>query len=149
MPMSPWIYLYLIRKDYPTTGVLKLIQVPSFIRFVKNRDQEGLPDYWGIETASAKIQAPLYQQIRKDYPTTGVLKQLCWDHQQSIYPFHQEGLPDYWGIETFFRFQFQVAKVFFIRKDYPTTGVLKHFSNDLLQHITPDLSGRITRLLGY
>ena len=49
-------------------------------------DQEGLPDYWGIET-------PFCQpQIRKDYPTTGVLKLPSANYQ--------EGLPDYWGIET-------------------------------------------------
>ena len=39
-------------------------------------DQEGLPDYWGIETYRGKTQ-------------------LC----AHIF-FNQEGLPDYWGIET-------------------------------------------------
>ena len=38
--------------------------------------QEGLPDYWGIET---------------DF-VSGTGEQ---------FPNHQEGLPDYWGIETF------------------------------------------------
>ena len=37
---------------------------------------------------------------------------------------YQEGLPDYWGIETFGVFQFFV-NIEQIRKDYPTTGVLK------------------------
>ena len=64
-----------IRKDYPTTGVLKLL------RKVSNPDggvtnQEGLPDYWGIETVKNMRLQP---ELLRD----------------------QEGLPDYWGIETF------------------------------------------------
>ena len=39
-----------IRKDYPTTGVLKLIaSVCVFFHRITSH-QEGLPDYWGIET---------------------------------------------------------------------------------------------------
>ena len=39
-------------------------------------DQEGLPDYWGIETNFVAL--------------------FFYGHL----PPHQEGLPDYWGIET-------------------------------------------------
>ncbi len=38
-----------IRKDYPTTGVLKRRRKPLY-RPLHRKDQEGLPDYWGIET---------------------------------------------------------------------------------------------------
>ena len=66
--------MILIRKDYPTTGVLKLLMSPAFQAFSHN-NQEGLPDYWGIETY------PLF-------------------HHPLLEPHYQEGLPDYWGIET-------------------------------------------------
>ena len=62
-----------IRKDYPTTGVLKLIIMILAI-FFRKEHQEGLPDYWGIETKPARGMP-----IAK-------LKT------------NQEGLPDYWGI---------------------------------------------------
>ena len=39
-------------------------------------NQEGLPDYWGIETHPRQHKQHLYRKIRKDYPTTGVLKLL-------------------------------------------------------------------------
>ena len=39
-------------------------------------DQEGLPDYWGIETNLLICQS------------------------SCVCRFYQEGLPDYWGIET-------------------------------------------------
>ena len=64
----------LIRKDYPTTGVLKRI----------------LQNVFSVASG----------EIRKDYPTTGVLKLLLSSH-----------LVD--------------PKYMHIRKDYPTTGVLK------------------------
>ncbi len=38
-----------IRKDYPTTGVLKLYGI-RVLNFFCVLHQEGLPDYWGIET---------------------------------------------------------------------------------------------------
>ena len=66
-----------IRKDYPTTGVLRLLTAKDGIDEGKASDQEGLPDYWGIET----YLHDLLQYI----PTIS----------------YQEGLPDYWGIETF------------------------------------------------
>ena len=40
-----------IRKDYPTTGVLKRDLVVDVC--LEAGDQEGLPDYWGIETTSS------------------------------------------------------------------------------------------------
>ena len=40
-------------------------------------DQEGLPDYWGIETFTSSRYEP-FEALVHD----------------------QEGLPDYWGIET-------------------------------------------------
>ena len=64
-------------------------------------DQEGLPDYWGIETI-------LYELL------------LFLDHCQN-----QEGLPDYWGIETCSSPWSVLWQRSRIRKDYPTTGVLK------------------------
>ena len=63
--------------------------------------QEGLPDYWGIEKISASaIGLDFAHPIRKDYPTTGVLKKIgkCYNSGNSL--FDQEGLPDYWGIEN-------------------------------------------------
>ena len=61
-----------IRKDYPTTGVLK-------------------PRTDG--------SAPLDpEQIRKDYPTTGVLKPHVVGKFGLGHEAHQEGLSDYWGI---------------------------------------------------
>ncbi len=62
-----------IRKDYPTTGVLK--QPPCVILGTSLKNQEGLPDYWGIETL--------------------LLPALLG---QSASGFDQEGLPAYWGI---------------------------------------------------
>ena len=88
--------------------------------------QEGLPDYWGIET-----QVPAV-------PVRGSFRQ------------YQEGLPDYWGIETVFPADMFDAESNPIRKDYPTTGVLKLRLKVVT--FTPSnslLSGRITRLLGY
>ena len=86
------------------------------------QDQEGLPDYWGIETRGAfkpnhftHMFPPIYQEglpdywgietyfkrhphlLAYDYPTTGVLTSRCL---LSPTRKHQEGLPDYWGIET-------------------------------------------------
>ena len=88
-----------IRKDYPTTGVLKLAQ-HNLLLSPEPENQEGLPDYWGIETSlSAMLSSPLF--------------------------FDQEGLPDYWGIETISNFWIGAAFDRRIRKDYPTTGVLK------------------------
>ena len=63
-----------IRKDYPTTGVLKLFKWWGV--HDSPTHQEGLPDYWGIETSKSNT------------PRTA-----------RIFP-NQEGLPDYWGIET-------------------------------------------------
>ena len=63
----------MIRKDYPTTGVLKLYIDDA--SYVSVDDQEGLPDYWGIETI---LWRKFIKKLRK----------------------YQEGLPDYWGIET-------------------------------------------------
>ena len=65
-----------IRKDYPTTGVLKRGDMIV----------EG--------------QHPIASQIRKDYPTTGVLKRVR----------ETNSTDNSLGV---------------IRKDYPTTGVLK------------------------
>ena len=64
-----------IRKDYPTTGVLK----HRNLRLIG---------------------------IRKDYPTTGVLKLILYCHSPLL--------------------------IVFIRKDYPTTGVLKPTTWSLL-----------------
>ena len=62
-----------IRKDYPTTGVLKLVDsTPGGVATA--RHQEGLPDYWGIETILYHVGDSDFLKIRKDYPTTGVLK---------------------------------------------------------------------------
>ena len=66
---------YEIRKDYPTTGVLKLM-LPVGILQVDAHYQEGLPDYWGIET--------FFKTLAREKNAV----------------FDQEGLPDYWGIET-------------------------------------------------
>ena len=93
--------LFLIRKDYPTTGVLKL-------------------------KASVPKGEKLYGTIRKDYPTTGVLKLANAPGVRHVPALaYQEGLPDYWGIETHASLALHVVIFFVIRKDYPTTGVLK------------------------
>ena len=65
-----------IRKDYPLTGVLKPFTAKRK-QLLHRLNQEGLPAYWGIETALGLLGA------------TGLK---CKD---------QEGLPAYWGIETF------------------------------------------------
>ena len=88
-----------IRKDYPTTGVLKLIS------------------FYGHVYANTN-------QIRKDYPTTGVLKLACNLSIFHLTTVDQEGLPDYWGIETF-------------------------LVNTECSAAHRGRSGRITRLLGY
>ena len=68
-------------------------------------DQEGLPDYWGIETYPDELQA---NEIERCVP-------------------YQEGLPDYWGIETTHNPDSEHHNR--IRKDYPTTGVLNRNSS--------------------
>ena len=67
-----------IRKDYPPTGVLKLIQLKPV--FTQLNNQEGLPAYWGIETWPIRRAISLCKRIiRKDYLTTEVLKCLLVD----------------------------------------------------------------------
>ena len=112
--------------------------------------QEGLPDYWGIETLLRFRMRQLHNrkhirkdypltgvlklfdlaigpsvaiQIRKDYPLTGVLKLFNYTAVRKNFNDYQEGLPAYWGIETF-------------------TTTIFHVLNYVI-------SGRITRLLGY
>ena len=126
-----------IRKDYPTTGVLKLTfpclwRIVSVNRWsgritrllgywnwfvapirqgVDRQDQEGLPDYWGIETGDLQSCLSLGKlQIRKDYPTTGVLKLYGGSKKTAILSRHQEGLPDYWGIETLCKMPFTILR---------------------------------------
>ena len=89
-----------IRKDYPTTGVLKLHRDHPHA-FRDSRDQEGLPDYWGIETCDRCFKIRIGVLIRKDYPTTGVLKPRGVGAVKRHLTPDQEGLPDYWGIETY------------------------------------------------
>ena len=85
--------------------------------------QEGSPDYWGIETIFVVVLFAFLRSIRKDHPTTGVLKPATYEAFFGLNADYQEGSPDYWGIET----------------------NLKNVCG-----IEPDnLSGRITRLLGY
>ena len=95
-----------IRKDYPTTGVLKLFRGGSDHGFPVTDHQEGLPDYWGIETLPQQtidlwyvLDVEVDQEGLPDYwgietcLESGV-QILLLQHQ------NQEGLPDYWGIET-------------------------------------------------
>ena len=63
--------------------------------------QEGLPDYWGIETGTQSRFCIMELLIRKDYPTTGVLKLSRHGTNLKVEETDQEGLPDYWGIETY------------------------------------------------
>ena len=61
--------------------------------------QEGLPDYWGIETCPIISLARLksYQEGLPDYWGIETFPAIRgWFHSWS----YQEGLPDYWGIET-------------------------------------------------
>ena len=112
--------------------------------------QEGLPDYWGIETTLRSFgRMSSYLSIRKDYPTTGVLKPFKnRAHKNGCEVLDQEGLPDYWGIETAGSVNNEQIDER-IRKDYPTTGVLKPPSTSLTSRWWTLQSGRITRLLGY
>ena len=125
-----------IRKDYPTTGVLKLRIMPHFssqrssksIR--KDYPTTGVLKLFEITNNFSPIAVFLYR-IRKDYPTTGVLKPLPRRYQsrESMSLVNQEGLPDYWGIETQkYGSLPHLGNLSIIRKDYPTTGVLKHLS---------------------
>ena len=60
----------------PTTGVLKLDLLRGWRATATTPYQEGLPVYWGIETCRSYVGFPHQEvlPIRKDYPTTGVLK---------------------------------------------------------------------------
>ena len=113
------------------------------------KDQEGLPDYWGIETVtrSTRISA-ICASIRKDYPTTGVLRpQTAQLKLNQIVKLDQEGLPDYWGIETCALVDANNIGNFYQEglPDYwgiETTSIFTYI-------LQSPLSGRITRLLGY
>ena len=94
--------LPLIRKDYPTNGVLKRVCADKIVEVCCATNQEGLPDYWGIETYA-----------------------LCCNARTSSD--NQEGLPDYWGIETCRFYQTSCAEDPSIKQDYPTIGVLKQW----------------------
>ncbi len=141
-----------IRKDYPTTGVLKQKVGKSHV-VISTWNQEGLPDYWGIETKgkeklrfkqfTLQNQEGLpdywgietfffggltcviisYQEGLPDYwgieTTAKNVPEPCFDTSD------QEGLPDYWGIETVLYTAYSFYPLPYIRKDYPTTGVLK------------------------
>ena len=118
----------MIRKDYPTTGVLKL--EPTIV--IRNAmsismDQEGLPDYWGIETPLQCLLLQVHQ---------------C---------FNQEGLPDYWGIETHHTVTTPVLYSFFDQEGLPDYwGIETSFCDQFQTHaLFSNESGRITRLLGY
>ena len=92
--------------------------------FVNIFDQEGLPDYWGIETQyvlGVCSTSSVYQEGLPDYwgIETSQFASFCNQADDN-----QEGLPDYWGIET-------LAQMTHIYLNVDT------------------LSGRITRLLGY
>ena len=110
-------------------------------------NQEGLPDYWGIETRFRPGRRARISPIRKDYPTTGVLKPRSLGRPRTHDAPHQEGLPDYWGIETLLPTYIRLSFLP-IRKDYPTTGVLKLNCGGFCPNLYR-ASGRITRLLGY
>ena len=64
-------------------------------------DQEGLPDYWGIETLANPEATAIgefeYQEGLPDY--WGIETRRC-ALRENLSRLHQEGLPDYWGIET-------------------------------------------------
>ena len=138
-----------IRKDYPTTGVLKLYPLCDLIR-------------------------ALYAFIRKDYPTTGVLKPISlpflfinvasqsgritrllgyWNQwvDKNASNITTSGritrLLGYWNHEPYSPKRPILAQ--WIRKDYPTTGVLKPETTPDRQNLGSLSSGRITRLLGY
>ena len=89
-------------------------------------DQEGLPDYWGIETSAPGTGLSLIgTTIRKDYPTTGVLKHAL---RLDLLHFLVQIRKDYptTGVLKLVRpTTSPIAIGFSIRKDYPTTGVLK------------------------
>ncbi len=90
----------------------------------ETKDQEGLPDYWGIETSIislASVDVKTNQEGLPDYWGIETRK-----YRYGEYPSdNQEGLPDYWGIETDRLWCYSPTYVDWIRKDYPTTGVLK------------------------
>ena len=111
-----------IRKDYPTTGVLRLWKnfslIHTLVHIRKDYPTTGVLRLWKNFSLIHTLV-----HIRKDYPTTGVLRLLLMVSSPECAPLYQEGLPDYWGIET----------------SYGTRKSLI----ELVQ------SGRITRLLGY
>ena len=90
-------------------------------------DQEGLPDYWGIETMLVRRgSSGLYSSANQEgLPDYWGIETLRWKEYPLGYTTYQEGLPDYWGIETNQSTRQPMSHTLFIRKDYPTTGVLK------------------------
>ena len=106
------IHHFVIRKDYPTTGVLKLWEFLS-IDLLCHLIRKDYPTTGVLkplcESRCTQIGL-LAMLIRKDYPTTGVLK-LCLSRLKSLTMYYAQG----------------------IRKDYPTTGVSK-LSNFCLHH---------------
>ena len=140
-----------------------------------NGDQEGLPDYWGIETLVIRHIRGLPRRIRKDYPTTGVLRlfealpglQVKVRRIRKDYPTtgvlrlssqislsrtsthsYQEGLPDYWGIET--RLIRCDQRIFCPHQEgLPDYWGIETICKDDLEISIMIISGRITRLLGY
>ena len=91
-----------IRKDYPTTGVLKL--KPNCTRAVGPVGyQEGLPDYWGIETVRVNTAGNQFNKNQEGLPDYWGIETFKQWHAVFVNLKYQEGLPDYWGIETLFQ----------------------------------------------
>ena len=139
----------MIRKDYPTTGVLKRVWVSTIFKQTM-QIRKDYPTTGVLRlTYSFKTLNFLKFFIRKDYPTTGVLR-LIQALSVTIYFYgNQEGLPDYWGIETFF-FCDRIPHFNILNQeglpDY--WGIETWLCGDLVS-IRVCESGRITRLLGY
>ena len=89
-----------IRKDYPTTGVLKLFIVLLLYSGVLDH-QEGLPDYWGIETPQFIRLGYGLLDYQEGLPDYWGIETLCDNLRVVAFFTDQEGLPDYWGIETY------------------------------------------------
>ena len=86
-------------------------------------DQEGLPDYWGIETRLRRWPMRCAQPHQEGLPDYWGIETCSRRGYGTSNDPDQEGLPDYWGIETHMQ---------------PATADPLHRR-----------SGRITRLLGY
>ena len=119
---------------------------------MRHRDQEGLPDYWGIETYQMPLSFVHAQRVNQeglpDYwgIETLLRRFVCGRQPCAAY---QEGLPDYWGIETHSSQRWTTNRVTPYQEGLPDYWGIETCLCQPATHHGYRESGRITRLLGY